>query len=176
VSDINFHLHPEFLNELQKNIGDVEKFIFEIYLIIVKEASLSKSTDIKKSFGIFEDRPSRYRALVACAILSSHPSTYQLCADLCHHLTRYSLCAGERYQIAKCYSILGSFARQSDELESAIECAERGLQVLAELPDREITAILYYNFGMALESQADFVEATEAFLKSSKIYKQHMII
>ncbi len=172
MSDINFHLHPEFLNELQKSIGDVEKFIFEIYLTIVKEDSLSKSTDIKKSFGIFEDRPNRYRALVACAILSSHPSTYPLCADLCHHLTRYSLCAGERYQIAKCYSTLGSFARQSDELESAIECAERGLQVLAELPDREITAILYYNFGIALESQGDFVEATEAFLKSSKIYKQ----
>ncbi len=88
---------------------------------------------------------------------------------LCEFLEGLELGEGARYQLAGAWSRLGVEARRGGRNDEAASIARRGIEAVADLPPRAVTANLYYNLGVALETSGDVPGAIEAFEDAAEV-------
>ncbi len=171
---LQFVLHPIYLEEVQNQFENPNKAIMEAIKWLadaLMTAKIETPNDVTQVFGNLESWFSQFRAHIACGYLRQNTQTYLHSLAICDYLTKFKLSNGGRYNVAKCYSELGTIVRQSGQLDTAARIAKAGLNILEGLPYRKVTANLYWNLGIALEQLADFDSAMNAYIKSSELYK-----
>jgi tetratricopeptide (TPR) repeat protein len=157
-------LNPVYLREVIGQHGDVEAAIREAIPWVITRIVVARSfTELAGAFAELDDQVGPLRAFVSCELLGKASSRPDVRRWLCDYLDGLQLGEGARYQLAGAWSRLGVEARRSGELDQAADLARRGLESVADLPPRAVTANLYYNLGIAFETNGDVAGAIEAF-------------
>ena len=161
---------PAYLAEMREQYDDVEEAVREaIPWIITRVLIAPDDRQLRSALGEFDHCESVLRAFVGCEVLGQASSRPDVRRWLCEYAASLKLGEGARYQLAGAYSRLGVESRRSGRLVEAVSFARQGLDVVADLPPRAVTANLYYNLGIALERKREFVAAIEAFEDSAEI-------
>jgi len=157
-------LNPVYLREVLGRHGDVEAAIRKAIPWVITRVVVARSQEeLTGAFAELDDDEGPLRAFVSCELLGQASSRPDVRRWLCEYLDGLRLEEGARYQLAGAWSRLGVEARRSGAAGEAAVLARRGLEVVADLPPRAVTANLYYNLGIAFESDGDVPGAIEAF-------------
>ena len=161
---------PAYLAEIREQYGDVEAAVREVIPWIITRVLIARNDEqLCSAFDELDPRECQFRAFVGCEVLGEASSRPDVRRWLCEYAASLKLGEGARYQLAGAYSRLGVESRRSDRLAEAVSLARQGLDAVADLPPKAVTANLYYNMGIAIERKGDLVAAIEAFDDSAEI-------
>lgn len=161
---------PAYLAEIREQYGDVEAAVREVIPWIITRVLIARNDEqLCSAFDELDPGECQFRAFVGCEVLGEASSRPDVRRWLCEYAASLKLGEGARYQLAGAYSRLGVESRRSDRLAEAVSLARQGLDAVADLPPKAVTANLYYNMGIAIERKGDVVAAIEAFDDSAEI-------
>ena len=161
---------PAYLAEIREQYGDVEAAVREVIPWIITRVLIARNDEqLCSAFDELDPGECQFRAFVGCEVLGEASSRPDVRRWLCEYAASLKLGEGARYQLAGAYSRLGVESRRSDRLAEAVSLARQGLDAVADLPPKAVTANLYYNMGIAIERKGDLVAAIEAFDDSAEI-------
>lgn len=161
---------PAYLAEIREQYGDVEAAVREVIPWIITRVLIARNDEqLCSAFDELDPGECQFRAFVGCEVLGEASSRPDVRRWLCEYAASLKLGEGARYQLAAAYSRLGVESRRSDRLAEAVSLARQGLDAVADLPPKAVTANLYYNMGIAIERKGDVVAAIEAFDDSAEI-------
>jgi len=161
---------PAYLAEIREQYGDVEAAVREVIPWIITRVLIARNDEqLCSAFDELDPGECQFRAFVGCEVLGEASSRPDVRRWLCEYTAGLKLGEGARYQLAGAYSRLGVESRRSDRLAEAVSLARQGLDAVADLPPKAVTANLYYNMGIAIERKGDLVAAIEAFDDSAEI-------
>jgi hypothetical protein len=163
-------LNPVFAEEMRGVHGDLEEAIREALAWVISRVLLATDAEgLRLAFDGLDPRTAILRAVVACELLARASARPDQRRWLCEYLGGCKLSDGGRYQLANAWCRLGVEARRGGDIEGAVDGAQRGLDVVADLPSQAITANLYYNLAIAQEIRGDVEAAAAAFRDSAEI-------
>ena len=161
---------PAYLAQIREQYGDVEAAAREAIPWIIIRVLMARNDDqLASAFDELEPGERLFHSFVGCEVLGQASSRPDIRLWLCEYAASLGLREGARYQLAGAYSRLGVESRRSDRLAEAVSLARQGIDTVADLPPRAVTANLYYNLGIAIERQGDVLSAIEAFDDSAEI-------
>lgn len=161
---------PAYLAVIREQYGDVEAAVREVIPWIITRVLIARNDEqLCSAFDELDPGECQFRAFVGCEVLGEASSRPDVRRWLCEYAAGLKLGEGARYQLAGAYSRLGVESRRSDRLAEAVSLARQGLDAVADLPPKAVTANLYYNMGIAIERKGDLVAAIEAFDDSAEI-------
>jgi tetratricopeptide (TPR) repeat protein len=167
---VRLELNPVFIAETQRRFGDVDGVVREAIPWLLTRVVAARELELLRAcFNELEPQEAILRALVGCELLGQASARPDLRRWLCEYVAVLGPGDGARYQLASAWSRLGVEARRERDLPGAVACARRGLDVVADLPPRAVTANLYYNLGVALECTGDLPESVESYEHAAEI-------
>ncbi len=163
-------LNPAFAAEVTSRYGDLEGAVREAIPWVITRVAVARDPDLLRcTLDELEEADAIFRALVGCELLGQASARPDVRQWLCEYVTDLNPGEGARYQLANAYSRLGADARRTGNLARAVFFARRGLDAVADLPSRAVTANLYYNLGVALQGAGDSGGAIESFEHAAEI-------
>jgi tetratricopeptide (TPR) repeat protein len=167
---INIELNPAYLAEARGSYDDVEAAVRDAIPWVITTVLVARDgEDLRESLDAMESDVSVFRAFVGCEVLGQASTRPDVRQWLCGYVGDMDLPEGARYQLAGVYSRLGAEARRAGRFDEAMELARGGIEVVADVPPRAVTANLYYNLGVAAERGGRLAAAVEAFGDSAEI-------
>lgn len=170
---MEIELNPDYLAEAKWRFGDVDQAIKQaIPWVLVRVVPARNYDQLCDDLDELPTGVNVLRAVVAGELLAHANARPDVRRWLCEYLDHAGLTEGARYQLAGTYSRLGVESRRSNRLPEAVDFAKRGLETVADLPARAVTANLYYNLAVALEGIEELDSAIQAFEDAAEIDEQ----
>lgn len=175
VNLVKITLSPEYIEELQRRHGDVhaQMAAADAWLRNTVSTARASSNNVESAvlaaLRASSADKAQLPAFFTLCELATQPQFLAFCSEIVRYLLTTQLSVGARYQLAAVLSTMGLCARRPQKLSLAIQYAQSGIELIEDLPPRELTANLYHNLSVALEDCGNSASARAAFEKCTAI-------